>query len=158
VQAYGRDAATQTWSSLLKANLRGSALDVDLSADGGRVAVASMRGHYDADANRFAIVLRAGGTIEASVPASRRSDRATRTTSASRGLVRTTKGSRPADGVEHRVCAQPPPRVAQRDDRLHFDGDVAGQLRRTDRGAAQRPRSSPYTSMMRSEKPLTTSG
>jgi hypothetical protein len=48
MQAYGRGDDPSSWSSLLKATLRGSALDVDVSADGTKVAVASMIGHWDA--------------------------------------------------------------------------------------------------------------
>jgi len=48
LQAYARDPASGAWSNVLQATLRGSALDVDLSADGTKIAVASMRGHWDA--------------------------------------------------------------------------------------------------------------
>jgi hypothetical protein len=45
---YHRDPATHVWSIALQAVLPGSALDVALSADGSKVAVASMRGHMEA--------------------------------------------------------------------------------------------------------------
>jgi hypothetical protein len=46
--AYRRDPLSHSWSKVLQAHLAGSALDLDLSPDGSKVAVASMRGHMEA--------------------------------------------------------------------------------------------------------------
>jgi hypothetical protein len=46
--AYRRNPQTQTWSTALQSSLPGSALDLSMSADGAKVAVASIRGHLEA--------------------------------------------------------------------------------------------------------------
>lgn len=45
--AYARDAGTHAWSNVLAAHVAGSCVDVDVSADGTKVAAASLLGHAD---------------------------------------------------------------------------------------------------------------